>query len=82
MGFNRRIGAYPSTVAEILAIRTGLEVCLRLNLKVVRVYSDLLEAINALWRDCSLQHPYREEIEATRRLIHEFEKVQISHRYR
>lgn len=81
-GFKRKLGVYPCSIAELLAIKSGLEVCQMLRITKVQVYSDSIEAINMLWRDCSLHHPYREEIMATREIIQAFESVHITHKHR
>ncbi|XP_028752882.1 uncharacterized protein LOC114712503 [Neltuma alba] len=71
MGFQKLLGTHPIMIAEILAIKTGLEVCRDLKFTHVQVFSDLLEAVNILMRDSGTQHPFRDEIEATRQLLYE-----------
>ncbi|XP_028770678.1 uncharacterized protein LOC114728031 [Neltuma alba] len=79
MGFEKALGAYPVSTAEILAIKTGLEVCKGLHISDIHVYSDSLEAINMLIKDSRTNHPFKEEIEETRKLLYEEWNVIISH---
>lgn len=46
-----------------MAIKKGLQVRQTLRLKIVQVFSDSMEAIDSMLKDCGLDHPYRSEIE-------------------
>ncbi|XP_028771626.1 uncharacterized protein LOC114728836 [Neltuma alba] len=79
MGFQKNLGFYPTTIAEILAIKTGLEVCQHLRLKQVQIFSNSLEAISTLLRDSGENHPYGQIIEETRQLLYEDWEVKLTH---
>ncbi|XP_028755169.1 uncharacterized protein LOC114714593 [Neltuma alba] len=71
IGFTRKLGNYLVVAAEILAIKAGMEVCKSLNIRDFQIHSDSLEAISTLVRDSGINHPFRQEIEETRKLIYE-----------
>ncbi|XP_028778309.1 uncharacterized protein LOC114734823 [Neltuma alba] len=78
-GFKRGLGVLPSTIAELLAIHTGLEVCRSLNLPNIQLCSDSLEAINMLARPNGGDHPFYNEIEEVKSLLYEWHNVRIGY---
>ncbi|KAI9109016.1 hypothetical protein K1719_019971 [Acacia pycnantha] len=79
MDLKKSLELYLVTMAEILAIKTGLQVCKCMNLREIQVLSDSLEAINTLLRDSGDNHPYRILIEKTRQLLYAERSVEIRH---
>ncbi|XP_054782593.1 uncharacterized protein LOC129289853 [Prosopis cineraria] len=51
LGFRRELGRAIISVAELLAIRIGLEICHQQKFQKIKLFSDSLEAINMLSGD-------------------------------
>ncbi|XP_028780257.1 uncharacterized protein LOC114736567 [Neltuma alba] len=82
VGFKQQLGTYPPTMAELMAIKAGLEMCQQQNLRDILVYSDSMEAINTLMRDNGTNHPFRAEVEKTRELLYNLPSVKLLHEKR
>ncbi|XP_028757805.1 uncharacterized protein LOC114716910 [Neltuma alba] len=78
-GFQKRLGRVPSTIAELIGITTGLQICKQQGFDKVLVYTDSLEAIHLLMIDSGGHHPFSTEITEGRRLI--FSDWEIELRY-
>ncbi|KAK4258405.1 hypothetical protein QN277_007860 [Acacia crassicarpa] len=61
---------------------SGLKVGRQMGFHKILLYSDSLEAVNSLMRDCCIDHPFRNIIAATRDLIYQEWSVQIYHTHR
>ncbi|KAK4268556.1 hypothetical protein QN277_025198 [Acacia crassicarpa] len=57
----------------------GLKIGHQMGLKKVLVYSDSLDAINILMRDCPMNHPLRNIIGETRDLLFNDSNVELHH---
>lgn len=69
LGFRRELGRATISVVELLTIRTGLEVCNQQKFQKIKLFSDSLEAINLLFRNCRYDSSFN-EVTAIRDLIY------------
>ncbi|KAK4257184.1 hypothetical protein QN277_006806 [Acacia crassicarpa] len=77
MGFHKSLGQHSPIEAEILAIMVGLTVGHQMGFQRIHLYSDSIEAINILMRDCPTDHPLRDIITDTRDLLFQDCSVQL-----
>ena len=83
LGFQQHIGhCLFSTMAEIYAIKAGLQICRTRGFTKVKLYSDSLEAIHLLLQDHGPFHPLSDVITDVRQLIYSHWEVEINHAYR
>ncbi|XP_028792050.1 uncharacterized protein LOC114747876 [Neltuma alba] len=68
-GFQQNLGYLSSTIAELQAIRIGLQGVKQLRFKKVQLFTYPIEAIQLLMNDSGISHPVRDEIDETRLLI-------------
>lgn len=81
-GFTRAVGDVPIVLAEMMAIKTGLEVAFQLGFNKIILYSDSLNVINMILRDYVVDHFWRTDINDIRDLIYSNREVEIHHAYR
>ncbi|XP_028771174.1 uncharacterized protein LOC114728430 [Neltuma alba] len=79
VGFQKNIGTCSVTEAELVAIRTGLEVGKLYNHPMVVLYSDSMDALNLIARECVADHPLRTIITDIRELIFAREEIELHH---
>ena len=70
MGFCKSLGLQTIIEAELYAIMLGLRMAQKLGLQQIMLYSDSLDAINIIMRDCCYDdHPLRDIIGDIRDLL-------------
>lgn len=77
VGFHRDLGACSITEVELLAIKTGLHLAVSRGHSRIVVYSDSLDAMNLLMRECTTSHPLHQLVESTRELIYSSGLVEL-----
>ncbi|XP_075671161.1 uncharacterized protein LOC142640761 [Castanea sativa] len=82
VGFARKIGNSSSFIAEIWALRDGLNVCLQKNLLLVEVELDAKAVVDFLARLDNLSEAKSPLIDDCRHLIAQFHQICINHCYR
>ena len=55
-GFQQNIGHASCTMSEILAIKTGLQLCKDTKVDKILLYSDSMEALNLITSECEESH--------------------------
>lgn len=79
VGFCQRLGSYSIALAELLAIKTGIEVCVTLGIFDMQIFTDSLDKLATLTRGSSNGHPFRDEIEGTRERIYGIGRKDVLH---
>ncbi|KAK4266635.1 hypothetical protein QN277_027525 [Acacia crassicarpa] len=79
MEFCKSLGQHSVIEAEIQAIMLGLKMGHQMGLQKVLIYSDSLNAISILMRDCPMDHPLRNIIGETRDLLFNDWNVELHH---
>lgn len=82
LGFQKQCGQTSPQVAELCAIEAGLQICKQHNMRRIKLYSDSLDSIQLLFRDCVISHPMYDLISSIRSLIFSNWDLEISHTYR
>ena len=81
-GFSCKLYKVPPTIAELIAMMHGLNLCWQANHRKVNVFSDSTEAINLLLRGCQKDHPFRDVVEEAKSMLLRNWHVCLSHRPR
>ncbi|XP_028794365.1 uncharacterized protein LOC114749985 [Neltuma alba] len=79
MGFKKCLGCSLIIEAELVAIRTGLEVGKQLGCTKIMVYSDSLEACNLFMHTCAADNPLKLVINDIRDLVVGDREVTLHH---
>ena len=82
IGFARKIWKSSSFIAEIWALRDGLNVCLRKNLLLVEVELDAKAVVDILARPNNSSEANSPLVDDCRHLIAQFHQIRINHCYR
>lgn len=82
IGFARKIWKSSSFIAEIWALRDGLNVCLRKNLLLVEVELDAKAVVDILARPNNSSEANSPLVDDCRHLIGQFHQIRINHCYR
>ncbi|KAK4260509.1 hypothetical protein QN277_003609 [Acacia crassicarpa] len=77
LGFHKNLGLHGVVEAEIYAIWLGLNLANQMGIRKIQIYSDSLDAINAIMRDYHADHPFREIIGKTRDLLYSDWSVEL-----
>ena len=79
IGFYKPLGLLSVIEAKIYAIMIGLQIGLHMGLQRIVIYSDSLDAVNILMKDCPTDHPLRDIIGETRDLLFRDWHVELHH---
>ena len=81
-GYALKLTNVPPSIAELIAIIQGLQICRNRSYKKIHIWTNSLEAVNLLMRGCLATHPFKEVIDEARLLFGCDWQVILTHRQR
>ena len=81
-GFMCKLTAIPVSIAEIIGIIHGLNLCWSRGYRQVLVHTDSMEAISLLTWGCGNSHPFKDVIEEGRLILTKTWQVTLAHKPR